>query len=152
MCIPSVDRLDVYIRQYRLRYLLITREMAWENNSTRRRGYVEVKFPRGVGHWSTIGYARFPIMDPAVKKEYEEVKMSYQQQKISELQAKADTEKRGRDDVAKDKRRIRALLLFAHENSNLTHVNLAAMTGYSKDRIKDLLPQVRVDREREGKD
>ena len=147
MCIPSVDRLDVYIREYRLRYLLIARETGWENHSTRSRGYVEVKFPRGGGRWSTIGFAKFPKMPPDVKEEYESVKMGHQKEKITELKEKADSEKRSKEGMRADKRRIRSLMLYLHENVGLTYPEIASISGYAKDSVKEIVTQARLDRD-----
>lgn len=141
MCIPSVSRLDKYIREYRLRYLLICKEMAWGTGG-RSRGYVEVKIQKGHELWGTLGYARFPKMEPEVKAEYERIKMSHQNEKMAEFQGqiKGKAQKAQRDTA-----KIRALALYAFEHG-AKYVDIAVMTGYSKEYVKDILQQARCDR------
>lgn len=146
MCIPSVERLDVYIREYRLRYLLTTMELGWENKPMKSRGYVEVSFPKGGGRWLTIGYAKFPQMSPEEKLAYEAIKKKRQDDKIKEIHNKVAKEKRSKEGMAKDKERIRRLILFA-QDQGLTYNEIADLTGYSKDHIKDLLHIARKERE-----
>jgi len=90
MCIPSLDRLDVYIRQYRLRYLFKTLEMEWDNVYTeKRRGYFELQVPRGPEKLHSVGYGIFPKMPPETKAEYEEIKAHHQNEKLQEIAQKA---------------------------------------------------------------
>lgn len=145
MCIPAVERLDVYIREYRLRYHLIARELSWEDRPAKSRGFVEVRFPKGAGTWFTIGYARFPQMTPEEKNLYESIKLKRQNEKIKEIQNKVVKEKRTKEGMAKDKEKIRRLVLYAHEQG-ATYVEIAQIVGCSRDHVKDMLRQARAER------
>lgn len=152
MCIPSLERLDVYIRDYRVRYLLIAKEMRWEGRTVVRRGYAELKIPKKNGYWFTLGYAEFPRMEPAEKELYEEVKRRHQDDKIAEIDERVN-KKRTKDQYATDKRRIRTLTLKCYE-MGMTYVEIAEMLGCNRDTVKDLLRQARAERNRpvEGDD
>lgn len=147
MCIPSVMRLDVYIREYRLRYLLIAKEMGWENNTTRRRGFVEVKYPQLGGKWFTIGYAQFPKMDPDVKELYEEVKLNHQEERICDLKEQTEVKGRGWEAARKDKKRLRAVMLALNEQG-VAAKDIAVISGYSYSHVRDILIEARAERER----
>lgn len=146
MCIPSVERLDVYIREFRLRYLLVTKEMKWENNQTFGRGYVEIKLPLKNDRWRTIGYARFPQMSKDEKEKYEQIKMSHQDEKIQEIQRKVEKEKRTKSRFEQDRKNIRTLVLYAYE-SGRTYNEIAQMLGCSRENVKLLLRQARDERD-----
>ena len=91
MCIPDKDRLDVYIREDRLRYHLIAHMMSWESDTEKKRGYFEVQDKTG----RSLGYGKFPQIPAEDKKEYERIKSEHQQEYAEDLQAKIDRKKNG---------------------------------------------------------
>ena len=82
MCIPSFDRLDVYIREHRARYNLICKDLA-AGDKFRGRGYFELEIlhPRKI----YIGHGTFDQMCPEEKAEYEKIKLQSQESKLNEM-------------------------------------------------------------------
>lgn len=84
-CIPAFERLDVYIREHRIRYLIECKPMQFsKDGSERARGYFELK-KKSVKGFSTIGYGKFDVMPEGVKETYEKIKLEAQQKKIEEV-------------------------------------------------------------------
>lgn len=114
MCIPSVERLDIYIREHRIRYHLRALEMAWDEvNTTKSRGYFELKFKRGKGldSFHTIAYGRFPKMDPETRKTYDMLKKKSQERLIQKIAGK---EKKNNQDSTKHTYKERIFMAMAH--------------------------------------
>lgn len=91
MCIPVKDRLDVYIREDRMRFNLVAHYMSWEGDTEKKRGYYEVKDKFG----KTLGYSKFPPMPPSIKAEYERIKADHQQEYADNLIEKIDRKRGG---------------------------------------------------------
>ena len=91
MCIPSADRLDVYIRDHRMRYLLHAREMAWDVvNKTPSRGYFELCFKSGdkMETFKTFAYGKCDKMSPEDKKVYDKLKKESQRRLMDKIAGK----------------------------------------------------------------
>lgn len=107
MCIPSINTLDVYIREHRVRYLLTTLEKSWESHADARRGYFELRHPIGGGVFTTRGYGRFDRIPPEVKDRYEEIKLNAQTSTIRRINEKLEEDSnKGRK---RDKERTRRM-------------------------------------------
>ena len=77
ICIPLFDRLDKYIREHRVRYLIHCEPMAFEQGGFKQRGYCEVKKKNDItGHMDHIGYAVYDRMPEDVAQEYKETKLA----------------------------------------------------------------------------
>lgn len=85
LCIPSVDRLDLYIREYRLRYLIECKPMKFEKYGPRERGYFELKKKASYGKMEVVGYGMFSPMPAEQKEIYEALKLDSQNKKIKEV-------------------------------------------------------------------
>lgn len=92
ICIPSLDRLDLYIRKYRLRYCIECKPMKFDKYGPKARGYFELKKMSYYGRLELIGYGVFSQMPSEVKEEYEALKLESQNKKIKEV---VDPEKPG---------------------------------------------------------
>lgn len=84
-CIPSHERLDVYIREFRLRYLLRCEQMEFQNTGLKERGYFELKKRTPYGKMDTIGYGMFDQIPKEDKKIYEDIKLQAQATKIKNV-------------------------------------------------------------------
>lgn len=91
MCIPQKDRLDVYIREDRLRYHLKALKMGWESDTEKKRGYYQLEDKKGV----TMGYGKFPKMPPAASAAYERIKSEHQQMYADKLVEKIERKENG---------------------------------------------------------
>lgn len=86
MCIPHWERLDIYIRENRMRYLLSCRPMSWELSGDLERGYYELRMRSGSGStMKTVGFGTYPPIPPEEKAVYEKIKLSSQARKIREV-------------------------------------------------------------------
>lgn len=91
LCIPTHERLDVYIREHRMKYLIRCAPMDFERVGHKDRGYFEVKKRNPYGKLETIGYGEYPQMPAEVKAEYERIKLESQTTMINEVVNGADT-------------------------------------------------------------
>ena len=84
MNIPSKDRLDLYIREYRYKYLLTCASGKFDHSEWKDRGYFEAhKKIDGVD--KHIGYGEYPKMSDEDAKEYARIKDSSQIKKFDEI-------------------------------------------------------------------
>lgn len=84
-CIPHVERLDIYIREFRMRYQITCQPMKFEINGRKERGYFELKKRNKNGKMELIGYGIYPKMTEEIRPIYEDLKLKFQQSKIDEL-------------------------------------------------------------------
>lgn len=90
-CIPAFERLDVYIREHRIRYLIECKPMRFgKDDREHARGYFELK-KKSIKGFTTIGYGRFEPMPEDVKEVYEKIKLEAQQKKIEEVTTRDDS-------------------------------------------------------------
>ena len=88
LCIPSFDRLDKYIREYRARFKLECKDLP-QGDRFGGRGYYELTILQTK---TTVGHGTFPIMAPEDKQIYEALKLKSQESKLQEMKAAADPE------------------------------------------------------------
>lgn len=84
-CIPKSDRLDIYLRENRLRYLITCEPMEFTQYGYKKRGYCEVKKKDDYGQMKSIGYAMYDPMPPQISIEYEKIKADSQNLMIQEI-------------------------------------------------------------------
>lgn len=95
VCIPTIDRLDIYLRENRARYLLHCMPMSFDKTGKKARGYFELKKrDPDSGKMKLIGYGEYPPMDPSDKVRYEAVKTA-SQEKITKKILDGDGMKEG---------------------------------------------------------
>lgn len=82
MCIPKLERLDVYIRETRMRYRLNAQERYWEKDSEKKRGYFEL---RRRPTFKTVCWGTFAKIPQEEKEVYEKLKLQSQQSKTREI-------------------------------------------------------------------
>lgn len=86
ICIPAFERLDVYIREHRVRYLLHCEPMTFSEGGMKPRGYCEVRKRNDVtGQLELIGYAEYSKMPEDVAAKYKELKVSSQTKLFEDL-------------------------------------------------------------------
>ena len=78
--VPSISRVDIYLREYRMRYLLICRPMSFPTIGYKPRGIFELqKRDNQSGDMMHIGYGLFEPMPDEAKKIYEPIKADFQE-------------------------------------------------------------------------
>ena len=143
MCIPSVDRLDVYVREYRIRYLLTALEKSWDEYYVDvSRGFYELEFKYGQGlnTFHTIGYGTFGVMTPEEKKIYEQVKRGSQKTKMEEIADKMVKKPTQREKIQIN---LGESFIMLRE-LGVSVEEIAQRTGYEVDSVKSRIRQARL--------
>lgn len=83
-CIPLVDRLDVYIRENRLSYLLTCKPFIF-GNRTFSRGIFELDAKTKNGIWRYVGAGSYDKIPEGEKERYEEIKLASQQRRLEKF-------------------------------------------------------------------
>ena len=113
MCIPSFDRLDVYIREHRARFKIECKDLP-KGNKFGGRGYYELTILPN----KTVGHGTFPIMSASDKAIYEGLKERSQASKLQEMIKAADPEGdegKGRLKESNDRNKKMAAWFIIHE-------------------------------------
>lgn len=136
MAIPLLDRLDVYLRNFRIRYRVIVEELAWDVNDRHvHRGYwfLSKSSDFNDGRPIKVGWGRFPPMPPDVEKDYNEnYKLPAMSKKFQEIKDRMD-EKRGIGDGATTKQigTVNRRLIVALRDMGVDYNELQRITGQS---------------------
>lgn len=141
MCIPSIDRADVYVREFRLRYLLVAQEIKWDSSGEAKRGFFELKIPTNNG-FTTVGYGKFPRMNPEILAEYSEIKSRSQERKISEIAERA-REKKTRRETKRNTDALRALVTMLHDEQGLKFREISEITGLPEGTLRRMATEYR---------
>ena len=85
MCIPTHERLDVYIREHRIRYLLKCGPRKFDVSGYKERGYFELQKKSPWGKMETVGYGSYDKIPEEVKDTYEGIKADSQRKLIDQV-------------------------------------------------------------------
>lgn len=131
-CIPSISRADIYLREYRMRYLLRCRPMTFPTIGYRQRGIFELmKRNNETGKMQHIGYGLFDPMPDDQKQIYEPIKADFQEKfriKISEKKEKGGYKEKYQQ-VQNEKTDIMAKL---HDRGLVSDGDLMELFGYDQ--------------------
>lgn len=83
-CIPLMSRLDVYIRENRLTYLLTCKPFKF-GNKTYSRGIFELEAKTTTGIWRYVGAGTYEKIPDGEKERYEEIKLASQQKRLEKF-------------------------------------------------------------------
>lgn len=147
--VPSISRVDIYLREYRMRYLLICRPMSFPTIGYKPRGIFELqKRNNESGEMQHIGYGLFDAMPEEAKKIYEPIKADFQErfrQKIAEGKEKGGKYKEKWETAQKEKSEI---MLQLHESGVIDDDQLMKMFGYENKRtFQNVMSQARARRD-----
>ena len=81
-CVPHATRVDLYLREYRMRYLIRCAPDTFpgEEFGEKDRGYFEVhKRDQNTQHMKHVGYGLFDAMPKEAKPQYEKIKADFQE-------------------------------------------------------------------------
>ena len=116
ICIPSMDRLDLYIRQYRVRYWIECQPMKFDRLGAKDRGYYELHKRTPYGKLSTVGYGLFEAMPDDAKKEYEALKLESQNKKIKDVTDGEKSKKGYQEKWADSEKKQERIMLQLHDS------------------------------------
>lgn len=147
LCIPDYNRLDVYLREQRIRYSLHAEVLDWEHNPEKRRGYFELsrmdyRTSSGYRNIDKIGYGKFPQIPPGDAEQYLRIKNRTQNTKLSELY----DEKHKKTRITELGRLNRKLILRLYEEDRMSYDDISELTGLTASTIKGYLSQARKER------
>lgn len=137
MAIPLLDRLDIYLRDFRIRYWVTVEELGWDVNDRHvHRGYWYLKKANdsNEGPPIKVGWGKFPPMPPDVEKIYnEKYKLPAMANKFQEIKEKMDA-KRGIGEGGATTKQIGAVnrkLIVALRDMGVDYAELQQITGQS---------------------
>ena len=132
--------MDIYIREYRIRYLLKSLEKSWDEVYTEvSRGFYELSFKKGSGpnQFRTVGYGTFGVMTPEERRIYDKIKSGSQQTKIDQI---AETMvKRPREN---NQARLGEAFLMLKEMGVSTK-EIAERVGYDEQTVRNRMTDAR---------
>lgn len=85
MCIPHKERLDVYIRENRIKYQLTCAPYRFKNSGIIKRGVFELQKKNIYGHMQHVGYGTYDKIPKEEAAIYEALKLRSQETKINEI-------------------------------------------------------------------
>lgn len=131
-CIPSITRADIYLREYRMRYLLRCKPMKFPTTGYKPRGIFELlKRNNESQQMEHVGYGLFDAMPDEAKQIYEPIKADFQErfrQKIAEGKSKSGEKyKEKYNKVQNEKTDIMVKL---HDRGMISDDDLMDLFGY----------------------
>lgn len=130
-CIPSISRADLYLREYRMRYLLRCKPMKFDSLGYRPRGVFELlKRNNESGNMEHVGYGLYDAMPEDAKLIYEPIKAEFQERfrrKIAEGKEKGGKYKDKYQEVQNRNTQIMAAL---HDRGVISDSELMDLFGY----------------------
>lgn len=134
MAIPLLKRLDVYLRDFRLRYQVEVEELAWELDTHMHRGYWHLtkSSDANYGEAQKIGWGEFPPMPPEVEEDYNEnYKKKAMADKFAEIQQKFEENRNGKSNAMKSIGEVNRKLIVALRDRGVDYQELQEITGQS---------------------
>ena len=131
ICIPKLDRLDLYIRETRARFIVRASIMSWDLVFKRKsRGYAHLTRIVEENDYrieKKIGYFKYPMIPEPDASIYEKLKLQSQTKKVQELNEMKEAKQSGGRRLADAGRKQRALMLKLSED------------GYSNEAIAGIV-------------
>ena len=153
LCQPLRRRMDVYLREARVRYIFECAVKRWEYDPRLKKGYYclrRMNFGESDSDYVPeikVGWGKFPVMPPEAEKEYSILKGETQTTVTQEMYDRRNKGNR-MDKVAKINRK---LLLKMYEDENMSYEEISEYLGgdLTPSTIKGYLSQARKEREKE---
>ena len=132
-CVPKIDRVDIYLRAYRMRYQLICRPMSFPSTGYKPRGIFELlKRNNETGNMEHVGYGLFDKMPDEASQIYEPIKADFQEkfrQKIAEGKEKPGKYK---EKYIEAQNRNTAIMAALHDRGLVDDQTLMDLFGYDQ--------------------
>lgn len=131
-CIPHHERLDVYLRENRIRYLLKCSPLQWTERGKVARGTFEISKRNDFGMIKHVGYGCYDQIPPEDKKIYERIKIESQQKKIDEIVNGGD-DRRGSKykKMYEDGQRQKREIMLRMQESGIDNQHIMDLFGYT---------------------
>jgi hypothetical protein len=135
-CVPKIDRVDIYLREFRMRYLLRCRPMKFPDLGYMPRGIFELlKRNNESGQMEHVGYGLYNQMPEESKQIYEPIKADFQERfrlKIAEGKEKNGSKYKEKWEKAMNEKT--GIMLQLHESGKFNDDQLMQMFGYENIR------------------
>lgn len=133
LCIPSFDRLDKYIREFRARFILECYDLP-QGNRFGGRGYYKLKICKDN---LTVGIGTFPEMSSEDKKIYEKLKLRSQETKLNEMIQAADPDNDGKGErLAKSSERNKKMARWFYEHEGWSNKEISEQFGIPEGTLR----------------
>lgn len=129
MCIPHKERLDVYIRENRIRYLAHCEPASFDINGAKDRGYFELSKKNPAGYMTHVGYGEYDQIPEGEKEIYEKIKLDAQQKKIDEITGGGDKPGAKYKKMYEDSQRKQASAMLAMYDSGIDSKHIMDLFG-----------------------
>ena len=147
MCIPSEDRIDNYVRNFRARFKIRCKIKSWRDGEIPQRGYYELYrvLPQEYGNAynDLVGYGKFPPMPVAVDRVYQSIKGDAQKRKLDELAERKANKRHGDKEQGWKLRQA----ILALQESGVDCATIAANLKMSTQTVYDYCCKARKERE-----
>lgn len=141
MCIPLLDRIDLYIRETRMRYHIKTAERCWDLDKTIKRGYFELTSKKS--NFKTICWGTFQKIPEEEKAAYEALKSQSQKSKIHEIRERYEEDNSGGSRLKKSAEYNRRLVWILVRDANMSYQEISDETGIPVGTIKCWIHEMR---------
>lgn len=133
MCIPSFDRLDKYIREFRARFILECYDFA-QGTKYGGRGYYQLKI---CSINRVVGVGTFPEMSDTDKRIYEKLKLRSQESKLDEMIKSADPESSGKGErLSKSSENNRKFAIWFLESAGWSYREVSEKFGIPEGTLR----------------
>ena len=131
-CIPSLDRADIYLREFRMRYQIVCQPMSFPKFGYKKRGYFELKKRDDQsGKMISIGYGMYDAMPEDAEKIYIPIKEEFQEKKIQEIANRGKKDGAGYKKKYEDSQKeIGEILVKLHDRHLVDRDELMEIFGY----------------------
>lgn len=132
-CVPSIDRVDIYLRSFRMRYLLRCKPMSFPSTGYKSRGIFELlKRNNETQSMEHVGYGLFDPMPAEASQIYEPIKADFQErfrQKIAEGKEKPGKYK---EKYVEAQNRNTSIMAALHDRGLVDDETLMDLFGYDQ--------------------
>lgn len=120
ICVPTKERLDIYLRDSRTRYMIKCEPMSFERLGPRMRGYFELHKRTPTGQMQIIGYGTYDKMPPDIKEKYEALKARSQESIADKIvnRVKGKTGQKYKEKYESKCKEMDSVLLALHESGH----------------------------------
>lgn len=144
-CVPKIDRVDVYLRETRMRYHIICHPMSFPSTGYKQRGIFELyKRNNETLKMEHVGYGLYDPMPPEAAEIYEPIKADFQErfrQKIAEGKEKGGKYK---DKYQEVQNKNTEIMYKLHSSGAVSDDELMQLFGYdNKKTFQNALSRAR---------
>lgn len=131
-CAPKLERVDIYLRDFRMRYQVICQPMEFPRFGYKKRGYFELKKRNDEsGEMEHIAYGLYDPMPAEIEAVYEPLKEEFQERKRKEIAER----KQGQGTKYKtmydnERKRINGIMAQLHDRKLVDDSVLMDLFGY----------------------